>query len=267
MTFTIVFDLDELIISTQLGKSLESELQRAKALLGEQCMEQLTLVAMGCTYLVYPGFYEVFRWLHHQRHAIYFFSSGLEKRNMELVSSLMNRSFGNASDMIMENMKIFSRHHCLDLRNIDDDDQYHPFSLFGNYKKVLRNVVVPDEKLPYTLLIEDDPTYMMKGEEENMILLPSCFAYVPVNQNDKSTFLSLHKSYLLCGILDCIFSNTLTNGITLTKSSVQVHTNSENGKITLEALREIRNNAAYYERGLSILRSFNPALQFFGKMK
>ena len=267
MTFTIVFDLDELIVNMQLGKSPETELQRAKTLLGEQFMEQLTLVAMGCTYLVYPGFYEVFRWLHHQCHAIYFFSSGLEKRNIELVSSLMNRSFGNESDIIMENIEIFSRHHCLDLRNVEDDDQYQPFSLFGNYKKVLQNVVVPDEKIQYTLLIEDDPTYMMKGEEENMILLPSSFAYVPANQNDKSTLLSLHKSYLLCGILDCIFSKALTKRITLTKASVQVHTNSENGKITLDALREIRNNAAYYERGLSILRSFNPDLQFFEKMK
>lgn len=267
MPFTIVFDLDELIVNMPLGSSLESELQRATTLLGEQRMEQLTLVVKECTYLVYPGFYEVFRWLHQKSHAIYFFSSGLEIRNVELVSILINKAFGNMSDIIMQYVKIFSRNHCLDTRNVDDNEQYHSFNMYGNYKKILKNVVVSEENLPYTLLVEDDPTYMMRGEEENMIFLPSPYTYAPSNSSDKPTWRSLHKAYLLCGILDTIFNMALKEEIPLTKASVQVHTNSVNGSITLESMREIRYNDTYYEKGLSILRSFNSDLQFFGRME
>ncbi|MGD9973575.1 MAG: hypothetical protein AB7S77_10970 [Desulfatirhabdiaceae bacterium] len=267
MKYTLVFDLDDTVINVPSKYNLDGILGMAKAVLGEQRADELSLTVMDYTHLVYPGFYEVFRWLRRLDHAICFFSSGIEERNEDLVDKIIKRAFKDNAKAVMSDIKIFSRQHCLDTRRYQNDDQYQPFHLFGNYKKKLRDIVVTEERLPYTLLIEDDMSYMLKGEEENMIVLPSSSVYATERPGYDSEWQSLHKSYFLCGLLNDIFDTAKTCFISLTKASVWVHTNSETVQITPEALHAIRNHLAYYHKGLAILQEFDPSLKFFVELE
>lgn len=262
----IVFDIDDLVTCIVYRSEIERVRQQAKELLGEERLEQLSVTVMDHLHLVFPGFYAVFRWLREQGHAFHFFSSGVEERNAALVPELIARAFGAEAEAVMRDVRVFSRQHCFDTSRWelrDQRDQYQPFNLFGNLKKILRDVVVPAEQLPNTLLIEDDPSYMPKGEEENMILLPSSLSYIGYHPGEPEEWKSFHKAYLLCGLLETIFERARARGISLTKASVEVHTNSETEAISPEALRAIRDVLAYYNRGLEILRVYDASLRFF----
>jgi hypothetical protein len=268
MKYTIVFDIDDLLISVVYKDHLERILEQGRELMGEERMARLTVEVMDYPHLVFPGFYEMFLWLRALGHDIYFFSSGVEERNMELVPKLIQAAFGDEAETVMRDVRVFSRQHCFDTNTVfprEDRDRYMPFKWFGNYKKIMKNVVVAEDRLANTLLIEDDPSYMPKGEEENMILLPSHYTYLSERPGDDSEWKSFHKAYLLAGLLQRMFDRAAAAGIPLSKAAVQVQTKSETEAISPEALRGVRDELAYYDEGLAILRQFDPDLRFFAE--
>jgi hypothetical protein len=270
MHYTIVFDLDGLVV-TAPGK-YDQDKVRAMAIevLGEQWIESLSTTACDYLHLVYPGFYEIFRWLHQLEHEIVFFSSGAEIRNTELVPKLIQRAFGQQAEEVLPNVRIFSGEHCLDTSKyvyMDRQKEYQPQKWFGNLKKVMRDVVVPEERIPYTLLVEDDPSYMAKGEENNMIVLPCTSIYPYAKVMDKFVWRSFHKAYLLCGLLDTIFRTAADRDIPLTAASAHVHGKSVDDAFTWDTFQKMWDELSCYDQGLAILRKYDPNLKYFLEMR
>ena len=100
-----------------------------------------------------------------------FFSSGAAERNEDIIPKMLERVLEcDPTEYIRENVKIFSRHDTIDTNTIayEERKKYQPVGMYGQNKKDL-TVVVTSEELKYTLLIDDDPSYIISGQEKNLL--------------------------------------------------------------------------------------------------
>jgi len=73
------------------------------------------------------------------------------------------------TEYVRNNVKIFSREHTIDTTEMShaEKEKFQPKGMWGQKKKDL-TVAVGSEKLKYTLLIDDDETYIVPGQEKNL---------------------------------------------------------------------------------------------------
>ena len=141
---------------------------------------------------------------------------------------------------------------------------------------------MPESELPDTLLVDDDPSYIAKGEEGNLVF--SCCDYCEFAKNiqkfhddkglqDKDYGLTMHRVYYIAGVLDKIVRMADEKNISLRDAAQTVQFLDEGITIpTLEehdADRTVRypypyyTDAKYYISGLKLLQAFNPNLDFW----
>jgi hypothetical protein len=79
---------------------------------------------------------------------------------------------------IKQNVKIYSRDHEIDTTRLPDseEDKYQPDSkqygcMYGQMKKDLRVVVEDKSQLSYTVLVDDDYSYVTKEQERNLLFV------------------------------------------------------------------------------------------------
>ncbi len=147
----------------------------------------------------------------------------------------------------------------------EEDQIYQPDHFDGRFTKKLAGVVVTAEQLPDTLLIEDDASYMVKGEEPNLLLLPSDLVYAS-DDGGPALMPSLHKAYLLAGLMGAILSVAQRDRLTLTQAAMQVRDWREGQPLTLQILYAGRQQPDYYLKGLEILRPLDPSLRLLGDL-
>ena len=142
MNGNFVFDLDGVIaIGTDFNK--ENTEKNIKEKFGIEYFTKHCLNIYNYPYYIFSGYYALFKWLHLQGENLFFFSSGTEKRNIELVDKLMKMSFGDSvSDVAY---KVFSRHHCIDTADMEsEEEQKYQNHFNGQRKKKLSGIVVPE---------------------------------------------------------------------------------------------------------------------------
>ena len=262
---TLVFDLDD-TVAVVIDYAVEEQLRAAEQTFGPTQFAELSLTAMQRIHLVYPGFYALFQWLIAQGCRLCFFSNAVEERNLELVQGLMRRAFGDRAPEVLQNVGIFSRQHCIDTTMLphDQENRRRYQSLFyGQRKKKLEGVIVTPEQLPNTLLIEDDTSYMVTGEEENLIALP-CYAVYLDGHWNRRLWESLHKAYLLAGLLDDMFTMAHEQKIPLTRAAMRLRGWTEGQPLTRELFYATCWKQDYFAAGLPILQRYDPSLQFYG---
>lgn len=281
MLGNFVFDIDGTMTKAMSKYDLEQEEQRAKERLGEAFMERHTIMAVNYPHYVYPGLYALFRWLHAKGGRLFFFSSGVEERNLEFTAEFMRRAFGEQADEVP--YQVYSRHHCIDTPHLDRHEPgagaaYQSF-YYGQLKKKLAGVVVAPEELPHTLLIDDDASYMVKGEEYNFLRLRYPHRYFsPFEEEDSwlpekgeldlsgfyaREFITFHQAYYIAGILEAIFEHQAAEQLTLIEAAKQVQIDREGEVLSREFYYPSTFRFSYFRRGLEILRGLDPTLQFY----
>lgn len=266
----IIFDLDG-TIATAIGTyDLEKKLAPYIEDYGVTFIERHTLTAMEYPHLIFPGYYALLRWLHEQGWAIDFFSSGVEQRNRELADKLMQRTFGTELNRI--DYRVFSRQHTLDTQLLDLRSKdgkggkiYQSF-FYGQCKKKLADVVVPESEMPHTLLVDDDKSYITAGEEKNIISLHYSYEYPRKRHGYQQAkhFEIMHNAYYLAGLLEAIIIRADQQQIPLTEAAYQLQITDFGREIDKElycypSLAHID----YYHKGLALLQTVEANLTFY----
>lgn len=262
-TQTFVFDLDGAMVIA-LGRHEAQRSERdVRETFGDAFLERHRFAVMGYAHYLFPGYFALLRWLNARGVSLAFFSSGIEARNVPLAESIMRRAFGDQLASVP--CRVFSRHHCIDTERLDrlgagEGECYQP-CFAGNLKKKLAGIVVPDAALDDTLLIDDDSTYMVRGEEYNFVGL--CYAHRYLFNIDKvDGFATFHAAFYVAGLADAMFALRATEGMRLTAAARRLQYDDEGAELS-EAFRfPSLYRLGYYLAGRDILRQIESDIDF-----
>ncbi|MCC5944881.1 MAG: hypothetical protein JJT94_08090 [Bernardetiaceae bacterium] len=271
MLGNFVFDIDDTLAVAQSDynhKELEPKIRKQ---FGDEFFERHCLMVNKYPHYIFPGFYALFRWLHEKGGKIFFFSSGLDVRNIPFAELMMEKAFGaNPPEY-----KVFSREDCIDTSYKSDEFKalYQSY-FYGQRKKKLGGIVVPEEEVPNSILIEDDQSYMTKGEEYNLVRVGGGFSYLPTpasrekakdekdyQQDLFSNMALFHKAFYLTGLFSKIFEVRATKNCTLVEATREVQMEGHvlaKGNVWFPSLRRLK----YYLDGQKILNQIDPSLVF-----
>jgi hypothetical protein len=260
-----VFDIDG-AIAIAVDYQPEKVEKGVKEKFGEAFYDKYCLSACNYPHYIFPGYYAFFKWLHDQGGKIIFFSSGVELRNVELTEKLMRLSFGD--DFPNVEYKVFSRQHCIDTTSLypyeETQEKYQSF-FYGQKKKKLGGIVVPEAEMSNSLLIDDDTSYMVKGEEFNFVYVRAISDYLPYGR-DNEAFIHFHKAYYLTGLLSTMFELMDKEGISLMEAAKRVQIDAEGAELSRNFYYPSTKRTAFYTKGLAILQQIDPSLQFYYDM-
>jgi hypothetical protein len=257
-----VLDLDGAfaIAASYDAEAVEKEV---KSELGEEYFAKHCLTAYKYQHYIFPGTYALLKWLHQQGGKIFFFSSGIKERNVELTAKMMKMAFGDEP----VKYKVFSREHCVDTTRFQNDEEtanlYQSF-FYGQRKKKLADIVVPEKQMTKTLLIDDDNSYMVKGEEYNFVLLRYTHEYLQERDSRFSPAShSFHKSYYLAGLFSKMFEVMKERKLNLRDAAKYVQIDSQGAELSHDFYYPTIEQAEFYVKGLAILQTIDPTLKFY----
>jgi hypothetical protein len=258
----IVFDLDDVIVCPLSYKPADT-IKTVEAKLGKEFLENHKTKACGYTHLIFPYFGMLFEWLYSRNCKISFFSSGAKERNQELIPKLYRKFFPDSHQDLLKEVKIYSRDDCVNTDAIWDREKKEEFQpvFYGSRKKKLADVVVPKEDLPWALLIEDDKSYMCRGEEKNLVRVLGSSCYLPScgNQDD---ILSFHKAFYLRAMMDRIFERAKQEKTTLAEAAFNLQVVETNLKFDRDFFYPTIHQDAIYQEGLIKFQHANPRCKF-----
>jgi len=260
---TFIFDLDDTVLYA-LTHDEDRILARVDDVMRAEERQRLTVNGMGYQHLVFPGFYELFRWMLQNGARIGFYSSGVQQRNREVVAAMMQAALEQEAEAALAQIGVFSRDDCLDTTRLPygESDQYQPDRHYGQLKKKLADVAVPAAQLPDTLLIDDDRSYMLRGEEDNLFYARSNFSYYPARRGFDD-FAAFHKAYYVRGALETLLAMMADSDLTLAKANGIYQADLE--QLEEVMLRSQRNEIVHRRiaRGLELLKEQNPELKLY----
>lgn len=187
----------------------------------------------------------------------------------------MKRAFPENHEKILSEVKIFSSEICIDTRYEKDGKKYQPHSFYGQLKKKLENIIVSSEELKNTLLIDDDPSYMTRGEEKNFLRVPGMNSYFSLHAlSNDDYFYSFHKAFYIRGILEKILKKAQENKLSLSEASWSLIDDELKPEFFLK--KEMRksdrprylhktNDPLIYDNGLKLLKAYDPDIDYLFK--
>jgi len=243
----------------------------------EQLYVSIDACGQTLPHFILPGAFELLRWVRDRGFDIVFFSNAVTERNKVLCPILMERAFGKDD---IPPFRILSREDCVDTQYMPTEKRALYNGLWhGNYKKKLAGIVVPEEDIPETIMIEDDNSYASKGEERNFVygVYGGCAAdYLdnPVLSSNRGH--DFHLPFYFCGMLNRIVECAKHDGVSLAEASVRVQYEdlgfifpsdgvfhkTRSGR-TLQPPSPPQNDYCIYREGLLELRRYNPNLKFW----
>ena len=212
------------------------------------------------------------------------FSTGTSERNEELVPQIITRAFPDPQGR--PTIRVFSRKDTIDTERLRQRGEHEKTRerlqgyWYGQLKKKLADVVVTQDELPSTLLIDDDSSYSVGGEERNLIKV--CYLSYRYLPNDiergcsREEFIAIHKAYYICGIIQKIQRLAKQEGLELVEAAkcVQVEEDREaaqwdKGRDGSKSKfgREFHfcgaTQTTHLEPGLGTLERIDPSLRFY----
>jgi hypothetical protein len=271
MAGNFVFDIDDTVTYavTSSPKNAERSIRKQ---FGDEFYEKHCFKILKYPHYIFPGFYALFQWLHAKGGKIFFFSAGVKERNEEFADKVMHAAFGENPPVY----RAFSRHHCIDTTSTFSREilqaKFQSYS-FGNYKKKLGGIVVPFDEVPNSLLIEDDHSYMTKGEEYNLVYARSCIGYAPeirrgeeMSEYDSSKLFDnmagFHKAFYLAGLFTKVFEVQAEKNCTLVEATREVQMEGISLTEPQSCWYRSRSRLKYYLEGQKILSQIDPKLNF-----
>lgn len=251
-----IFDLDDTVVKA-IKFDAEKKLKEYEETLGKSFTDNYMVNIMGYPHMIFPGFYEVFRWIIERGDNLYFFSNALEERNEKLVKFLIEKSMMNIENDVFNRIKIFSRKDCINLgiMTIDEMQDLVPYiqingtmqKVYGQKKKKLEGLLVTKKELKNTLLFDDDYSYMVKGEEDNFIKINSDMNYFINKSNySKLEYESFHKAYYIIGLIQRAVMMEDKEEISLTEACHQLKDLNDHIEYGFKILKEMNNDLKIY---------------------
>ncbi|MEM7494844.1 MAG: hypothetical protein AAF471_01610 [Myxococcota bacterium] len=254
---------------------------------GQAFVDRHLLTACERPHLLYAGTYELFQALWDQEIRIVIFSTGIQERNDELTDKIVRRAFPDRYDEVRPKIRVCSREHCVDTENMrrrceEECETYLPrmrHFYWGNRKKDLRFIVEKPRDLWWTVLVDDDPSYVTRWQEKNFLSVPGSYGlqdskYVAYDHPSvqetaakgkaEGSFCEFYQLFYAYGLLQASIkmmreSEWLTLVECLYKLQVkQADYSKFDDCFIYEAATQFR----YYEEGLKALRVYNPDLKF-----
>jgi hypothetical protein len=261
---TFVFDLDGAMVVAVNRYETDRTEQQVREKFGEAFLQRHRVEIPGYVHYLFPGYFALLRWLHAQGVNLAFFSSGVEARNVPLVEHFMRRAFAEQPEP--PSYSIFSRHHCIetdqwDRQQPEEKDRYQP-CFPGNLKKKLAGIVVPQEALEDTLLIDDDETFMVRGEEYNFVGLGYAHRYA-VDDQGSDSFAIFHSAFYVAGFAYAVFECCAREGLRLQAAARRLQYDAEGTELSEEFRFPSRYRESYYLMGRDILRQVESDIDFF----
>ena len=263
----IVFDIDDTIVWHTLSLK-DKEVLDYQKVCGTKFLNRHAVWVDPLHYVIFPGFLALFRWLNDLNVPFSFFSAARAERNEQLVPLLMKKAFPKRYEEILKDVRIFSRHHCIETTGMSREENAKlQCFLSGMRKKKLAGVVCTEEELPHTLLIEDDYSYMVKGEEKNFVPVQFGVRFYSEEENSfqRNNFLHLHQAYYLCGLFMLIFDLALRKNLPVREAAWEIQV-AQSLEPFVHGFRYQRlDQMELYWLGLSVLRQYDPQLRFYLK--
>jgi len=259
MNRNIVFDIDG-TIARAVSYQPEKVVEQVKAKFGTEFYKRHCIDAYNYPHFIRPGFYALFKWLYQNEAKLFFFSTGIEERNIELVDKLMQISFPDNYKKV--EYKVFSRQHCVNTNSGFNAMNHEMQGLFfGNLKKKLAGYVVPKEEIADTLLIDDDRSYLAKGEEKNLIYVREGLYYIEEAQRNQ--YIYFLTSYYIAGLLSEIFNLQKEKGYSLIDATYILQVEREGSELDRNFHYEGISRQEYYKTGFQILKQIDPTLELY----
>ncbi len=255
-TLTVVADYDAERIIKEIGEKFD-----------DQYYQKHTIEVLGYAHHIFPGFYALFRWLDELGANLIFFSTGIKQRNVPFAEDFMRRAFGDRVSEV--GYKVYSREDCIDTSGFmkEDDISRYQSVYYGQRKKKLGSVVAPESELADSLLIDDDNSYMVKGEEYNFIHLDYCYDYLQRNYNNTlKDFTKFHRAYYLAGMFDKIFQVRQEKNGSLVEAAKYVQYDLENGYLSNSFFFPSIDKIEYYLKGFEILKKYDTDIEYYYPM-
>ena len=278
---TLVFDLDGTLETPYFDKEAKSKVKAwMKRHPSGNTFDRMYAEVMEdkLPHFFLNGAFELLRWADDHGFDIVFFSNAVEERNRELCPILMERAFAGGR---IPKYRILSRGDCIDTRHMRDDDEKRYQGLwYGNYKKKLGGVVVPEGDVPNTLMIEDDSSYAARGEERNFVygVYGGCaneFIKKPLLSKDYGQ--DFHLPFYFCGLLERIVSYADREGVSLADAAVQVQYGDYGLYFPIDGEKRKNSSGSFmsppspplrefdvFKAGWKALCAYNPELKFWG---
>lgn len=259
-----VFDIDDtLAVHFDNKERLKLLTEQIAEAYGNDFLEKNIITALGYPHFIFPGIPALLKYVHNLGHNIFIFSSAVKERNEELVDKLISLVWGNGTTAVRPKIKVFSRNDCLDTYYLEKQDDYQPI-FFGNLKKVLTDVVVPKEEMPWTLLIDDDASYMAKNEEYNFVKV-ECSSFFDILEYDRFyKYAAFFKAFYLAGLFEAIFKRIEQKNCTAVNAAkyLQIDSSKIDFNSKFYYLFTLR-NMEYYKAGIKILSAIDPKATIF----
>lgn len=253
--FTVVFDIDETIATSfdHLEELEESEWFYANHFYCMNIEFEMDGRQINMPHVIHRGVIEAIKLIDSMPGVrLSFFSSGVSQRNTIFVKKLLCFALGeDRYNAIESQIEVYSR------EDLDKDSQ----------KKNL-TTVVNDKDLPWTVLIDDNITNIVPGQENNFVLMPAMkerhFHEMSAdlafgNKWGRDLFLRANHLFYVTGLLFFASQSAKKENITLAAALSKIQ-RDESGGFRYELHTEIN----YYHLGLEKLRQVNPELCFLG---
>ena len=212
----VVFDLDYVLVSNIcLVDSKPHNFDKILQNVGEDSV----IESCGYYFYLYNGWKELIKYVMElSDNDLIFFSSGAKERNEDIIPKMLERVLErDPTEYMRNNVKIFSREHTIDTTEMSyaEKEKFQPKGMWGQKKKDL-TVAVSSEKLKYTLLIDDDETYIIPGQEKNLLRIDgksavyNLYNCIKISQDQKillenipqyESFRTFNKLFYAAGVL------------------------------------------------------------------
>jgi hypothetical protein len=251
-----VFDIDDTLVLHFEKSEWKREPQEIVEVYGEDFLQKHTVWAIDYPHFIFPGIPTLWRWLYGMGHRLAMFSSAVSKRNEELADNLTSIVFGDQAPQVRPTIKVFSRNDLFDTYHTKDQNAYQPI-FFGNYKKVLSGVVVPQEEMSWSFLIDDDRSYMALHEEFNLIKVETYNKLVPLSPFSFQAHAYLYKAFYLAGLFKAIFDKIEKDHVTAVEAAKVVQIDSVEEEFDRRFYYPTIKNVDFYEEGERILSTID----------
>lgn len=280
----VIFDLDCTLVEVIYDKK-----EAAKLLTEGRISKDRIIYACDYPHYIYHGCREILQYAASiTDYQLIFFSNAVPERNNELVPKLLANTFsGKELDNVTKKVKIYSRPDEIDTTELPDrgKEKYQPnyYGMYGQMKKDLR-AILPEDQLNMTVIIEDDRSYITKGQEKTLLLLNGNDIYIGGSINfidldreeiEKFSFSSheygdkfpvLNKLIYGAGVLSKAYEMYQQENKAFTDILWSIQFIRDDNSSMFDG-KEIdwwnaKKKAKFYDQGLKTLRKFNDKLTF-----
>jgi hypothetical protein len=129
--------------------------------------------------------------------------------------------------------------------------------LHGNMKKRMAGVICTPEELPNTLLLEDDSSYMAKGEEYNIVVTRAS------DYSIGNEYAQLNRACFYAGLIQRIETWCQEHNKPLVEGARYWQFTDRNLVLEKSFFYRTCDDKSYYTEGFEILRRFDPKLQLY----